>query len=320
MAKKSPNLVNQPLPQRHLLGMIAVIAYLGYLTNVHRVMLGPLVHLVLPQVFIIALSWYIATNMAQRAWSRIGIALLCSCMIATIGVSPQIIRWQAHPPTITERIIEKQTKFAPSDISTRYGITEAKRLFLVGQSEVEARQQQQTMSFSPFSSRLIIENNPDCQCSRMSLAPITFGPIYHHYQAGPDVTSSKKGDVAVLPFPHVQAQFTTHHYLPTQTISIAVFNGVNRTAQLTMHVPTDVCALTVSTTIEPTALADTNSITLKPFSHLVSKTCYFFSDTAWTHLFQQIWHRTNWANARKPETIVDSFLLEAIDSQSTPSN
>lgn len=305
----------KPLSSRHALGMVAVLAYLGYLTNVHRLFIGPLAHAVLPQVFILALSWYVATQVAQRIWSRIGIALICSSVIALIGISPQLIHWLTYPPIATERIIEKRITFTPGDISSRYGISEAKRLFLVGQSEQEALLHQQVLSFSPFSSRLSIKSNSECRCSYTTLVPPSFGPIYRSYQTGPDITGSKKGDVAVLPFPHIQTQFTTHPRLPTQLISIAVFNGVDQTARLTLRVPTDVCSMSLNAASDSTANVQTTTSTLSPFSHLASKTCTFFSDTVWTYLFEQIWQRTHLADAQNPEVMIDQFLTDAITNQ-----
>lgn len=312
MSKKSSNPPHQPLSQRHLLGIVAVVAYLGYLTSVHRLLLGPLVHLVLPQIFISALSWYIASNLTQRTWLKIGIAVVSSCLIALIGVSPHLIRWLTYPPTVTERIIEKRTTFAPADITTRYGISEAKRLFLVGQSDHEAYQRQQRLSFSPFASTLTIESNTGCMCSYLDLVPSQWGPTYQLHQAGPDVTDSRKGDVAVLPFPHIQTQFTTHPTLPVQTITMAVFNGVDRTARLTLRVPSDVCSSTLHTTTRPATGSDANTAAMTSFSDLTGKTCHFFSNNLWTFAFQQIWQRTHFADEYKPEVLVDQFLSEAI--------
>lgn len=314
MSKTIFNLPTKQLSQRHLLGMLAMVAYLGYLTNMHRLLLGPLVHLVLPQIFIGALSWYIASNLALRTWLRIGIAVVCSCCIALIGVSPQLVRWLTYPPTVSEKNIEKRTTFAPTDISTRYGISEAKRLFLVGQSDHEAYQRQQRLSFSPFTSTLTIESNTGCMCSYLDLVSAQWGHVYQTYQAGPDVRESRKGDVAVLPFPHIQTQFTTHPTLPIQTVSVAVFNGVDRTAQLTLRVPSDVCSSTLSTTAEPATGSDANTSAMSAFSDLTGKTCHFFSSNLWTFTFQQIWQRTHFADAYKPEIIVDQFLSEAIQT------
>lgn len=317
MAKQSVPQQIQPLSPQQLLGMLAIAAYLGYLTNIHRMLLGPLVHLVLPQVFIGALSWYVAINLAQRNWHRIGIAIVSSCLIALAGVSPQLIRWLTHPPTITERIIEKRIPFSASDLTSRYGISEAKRLLLVGQSDHEAYQHQQRLSFSPFTSPLTIEGNTGCMCSYLDLVPTQWGPVYRSHQLGPDVTESKKGDVAVLPFPHIQTQFTTHPTLPIQTISMAVFNGVDRTAQFSLRLPTDLCSSTLVTVNNPATGSDANTAAMTAFSDLTGKTCHFFSSNLWTYVFQQIWQRTQFADKHKPEVLVDQFLSEAIDTSDT---